>query len=309
MQTAGVVAGMGLVGGGIAAVVLAGWRARSRAGVLAYLADAGTAPEDPGDGAVDRLPSLADRVLRPLGRRVTGRVKSLYPGRRLDRLHVQLLHAGLATSIRAEEMATVQVVLAGLAVVAGVALTALGGGSAKARLAASALVVLCAVLGPPAWLARRVRARTNALERDLPDVLDLLTIALESGLGLEQAMEAACSDFDSPMADELARTLQEMSLGLSRHAALDNLRARSDSGDLASFVLVLTQADVLGMPIGRVLRTQADEMRQRRRARAREQAARLPVKILFPLMLFILPPLMIIVLGPAVARIGSAFGL
>ena len=107
----------------------------------------------------------------------------------------------------------------------------------------------------------------------------------------------------------MARTLQEMSLGLSRQQALDNLKERSESADLISFVLVLTQADILGMPIGRVLRSQADEMRERRRARAREKAAKLPVKILFPLICFILPPLMIIVIGPAAAAIDRAFNL
>lgn len=307
METAGVVAGMGLLSAGMAAVAVAGWKARSRSGVLAYLADvdATEGVADPGE----QMPSLAERVMRPMARRVTNRVKELYPSRHLDRLHRQLLYAGLSSSIRAEEMATVQVVLVGIAVLVAVALAAAGGGAVKLRVLGAMLVVLCAVLGPQAWLARRVRERTSALERDLPDVLDLLTIAVESGLGLEQAMEAACADFDSPMAEELARTLQEMSLGLSRHEALDNLRFRSDSADLASFVLVLTQADVLGMPIGRVLRTQADEMRDRRRARARERAAKLPVKILFPLMLFILPTLMIIVMGPAVAAIGRAFGL
>jgi tight adherence protein C len=111
------------------------------------------------------------------------------------------------------------------------------------------------------------------------------------------------------MSEEFARTLQEMSLGLSRQQALENLKERSESTDLVSFVLVLTQADVLGMPIGRVLRSQADEMRERRRARARERAAKLPVKILFPLMCFILPPLIIIVIGPAASAINRAFHL
>jgi tight adherence protein C len=307
MDTAGIVAGMGLVVAGIGVVLVVGWRARAQSGILAYLS------ETDGSGGTDdpiaAVPSIGERVLRPLASRTTNRVRDLLPSRHLDRLHRQLLHAGLSTSIRAEEMATVQVVVAGLGASGAVALVAAGSGSLKLRLLAALLVVLCAVLGPPAWLARRVRERTSALERGLPDMLDLLTIAVESGLGLEQAMEAGCSNFDSPISEEMARTLQEMSLGLSRQQALDNLKERSESADLISFVLVLTQADILGMPIGRVLRSQADEMRERRRARAREKAAKLPVKILFPLIFFILPPLMVIVIGPAAGAIDRAFSL
>lgn len=303
MDTTGVVAGMGLLVAGVAAVLVAGWQARSRKGILAYLNDADGPVEE-----VEALPSIGERLVRPIARRFAGRIQDLYPSRRLDLLHHQLLCSGLSTSIRAEEFATVQVVAAGLGVLVALALVALGGGPAKLRVLLGLIIVVCTILGPPAWLARRVRERTTALERDLPDILDLMTIAVESGLGLEQAMETTCANFDSPMAEEVARTLQELSLGLSRHDAFENLKERSESADLSSFVTVLAQADVLGMPIGRVLRGQADEMRGRRRARARERANKLPVKIVFPLIIFILPPLMIVVLGPAASAMSRIFG-
>lgn len=305
MNTTGVVVGMVLVGAGIVAVLVAAWQARARRGVLAYLSDSETAAYEED---VEALPSIGERLLRPLVRRFTSRIRDLYPSRHLDRLHHQLLCSGLSSTVTAEEVATIQVVAAGLGFLLAVLLGAAAGGSVKVRLVLGLVIVLCTVLGPPAWLSRRVRERTDAIERDLPDMLDLLTIAVESGLGLEQAMEATCSDFDSPMAEELTRTLQELSLGLSRQEALENLKQRSESTDLASFIVVLTQADVLGMPIGRVLRTQADEMRERRRARARERAAKLPVKIVFPLIVFILPPLMILVLGPAASAMARTFG-
>jgi tight adherence protein C len=170
-----------------------------------------------------------------------------------------------------------------------------------------ALLAMVGLVGPKAWLSGRADKRVGSMERELPDVLDLMTISVEAGLGLEAAIQSVCDDFSSPLSEELARTLQEMNLGLSRQQALENLRARTEVEDLNTFIVVLTQADLLGMPIGRVLRTQADQMRERRRGRAREKAAKLPVKILFPLMMFILPPLMIVVMGPAVAGLISAF--
>ena len=98
------------------------------------------------------------------------------------------------------------------------------------------------------------------------------------------------------MATELGRTLQEMELGLPRRDALQNLKRRTEVPELSNFVLILVQADALGMPIGRVLRTQAVEMRLKRRAWAREKAAKLPVKILFPLVLFIFPSIFVVLL-------------
>ena len=306
MSTAGMALGMLLVAGGIIAVVNAGWRSHARSGAMAYLTEAESAGSV--EEGVGPMPSFAERVLFPMGRTISTRIRDLFPSSHLDRMHQQLLYAGLSTSLRAEEVATMQVALAGLSLVGGVALCVLAGGSIKVKLFLLVVLVITSILGPSAWLSRRVRARTDGIERDLPDVLDLLTIAVEAGLGLEQAMEATCADIESPITEELARTLQEMSLGLSRQRAFENLKERSQSNDLASFVAVLTQADILGMPVGRVLRAQADEMRARRRARARERAAKLPVKILFPVIFFILPPLMIIVIGPAVAGIARLFG-
>lgn len=304
IEIIGMVVGMGMAIGGIGFVAATLQRAREQRARLAFLEESELAYVE--EGPVEETAPLVQRLMRPMADRVTRGIRALYPSTYLDRVHQQLLHAGLATKIRAEELATLQVSGVGISVLLAVALMSTGG-SVKVRLLLIAVLVVASLMGPSAWLARRVRQRTSSIEKDLPDVLDLLTIAVEAGLGLEQAMEAATADFDSAMSEELARTLQEMSLGLSRQAALNNLKQRSMSTDLGTFVLVLTQADSLGMPIGRVLRTQAEEMRERRRARAKEAAGKLPVKILFPLMAFILPPLMIVVLGPAAAQVMKIF--
>lgn len=308
MQALSIGLGMFMVLSGTAAVVVAAWRSRAATGHLAYLREtgdlAGGTREDP------RLAEpLARRVLRPLGRGALLRLGRLYPPANLDRLHEQLLHAGLAASLRAEELATLQALVAGGAVAGAVAIVVFG--HPPTRLGVLALVFLpfVGLTLPRAWLNRRIASRADAIQNDLPDVLDLMTISVEAGLGLEQAIEAVCGQIDSPLCLELAATLREMSLGLSRHDALENLRRRVAVEDLSSVIVVLMQADALGMPIGRVLRAQADEMRDRRRQRAREKAAKLPVKILFPLIAFVFPPTMIIVIGPAAHTIMRALKL
>jgi tight adherence protein C len=162
-------------------------------------------------------------------------------------------------------------------------------------------------LVPSYWLRHRIKARRDQVTNDLPDLLDLMTISVAAGLGLEQAMQVSCARFESPVSDELRLTLREMELGLSRHDALENMKLRTDIDDLVTFTVVLSQADALGLPIGRVLEAQANEMRDKRRQRAREKAAKVPVKILFPLAFCFLPAILVIILGPIVGPMKHAF--
>jgi tight adherence protein C len=134
-----------------------------------------------------------------------------------------------------------------------------------------------------------------------------MAISVEAGVGFEAALDVVCKNFESPLALEFRRTLKEMELGVGRREALSNLRSRNDVPELSNFVTALIQADALGMPVGRVLHTQAVELRNRRRQWAREKAAKLPVKILFPLVLFIFPAILVIILGPAAAAIIKGF--
>jgi tight adherence protein C len=230
----------------------------------------------------------------------------MYPARDIDRLHSELLKAGLTGTVRAEEFAAIQVgsVLFGFAI----GIVTLATGAVNAKIALLLLLALPIVGGllPSMWLRSRISERRDAVTNDLPDVLDLMTISVAAGLGLEQAMMVSCSNFDSPVCDELRLTLREMELGLSRHDALANLKIRTDIDDLVTFAVVLSQADALGLPIGRVLQSHADEMRDKRRQRARERAAKVPVKILFPLAFCFMPAIMVLVIGPLVGPIKHA---
>jgi tight adherence protein C len=249
---------------------------------------------------------LVIRVFGPTAQGFRNALARLYPSRDIDRVHVDLLRAGLTGTVRAEEFVALQMasVLMGLAVGITALVTHFGG----PKLGVFLLLVLpvAGFLGPTKWLGRRIKTRRDTVTNDLPDVLDLMTISVAAGLGLEQSMQVTCAHFESPVCDELALTLREMELGLSRHDALENLKLRTDIDDLVTFSVVLSQADMLGLPIGRVLQAQGDEMRDKRRQRARERAAKVPVKILFPLVFCFLPAIMILILGPLIGPIKHA---
>ena len=134
-----------------------------------------------------------------------------------------------------------------------------------------------------------------------------MTIAVEAGLGFDAAMAKAGRNGKGPLAEELVRTLQDIQFGQSRRQAYESLAGRTDVVDLRRFVRAVIQADRYGVAIADVLRTQAAEMRMKRRQRAEEKAMQIPVKVIFPLMLCILPVLFIVLLGPAVMDIVAAF--
>jgi tight adherence protein C len=160
---------------------------------------------------------------------------------------------------------------------------------------------------PEIILASRADDRQKAIQLALPDTLDQMTIAVEAGLGFEASMSRAAHGGTGPLAEELARTLQDMSIGRSRFDAYSALLARSDSDDLKRFIRAVQQADRYGIAIADVLRVQAGEMRIKRRQRAEESAMKVPIKVVFPLVFAILPVLFIVLLFPAVLGIIKAF--
>lgn len=152
---------------------------------------------------------------------------------------------------------------------------------------------------PAFWLNRRIRARQRAIVRALPDVLDLLTVSVQSGLGLDSAISRVVNKLEGPLADELRRALVEMRLGQSRRVAFRDVIARTGSGPLTIFISGILQAESLGVPISQFLQIQSEKLRTERRQRAQEQAQKAPVKMIFPMVFFIFPALYAIILGPA----------
>jgi tight adherence protein C len=156
---------------------------------------------------------------------------------------------------------------------------------------------------PDLILWGRARERQDLIRRELPEVLDQLTVCVESGLGFDAALQRVGSKGAGPLSEELQRTLNELAVGVPRRDALGNLVSRTDVDELRRFVVAVRQADEFGLPVARVLRIQSRQLRERRRLSAEERAMKMPVKIVFPLVLCIFPALFVVLLGPAVIRV------
>lgn len=170
------------------------------------------------------------------------------------------------------------------------------------------LGVLFGFVFPDLLLSLRADKRQADIRRALPEALDLMAISVQAGVGLEQAVAIVTDRLPGPLGEELSRFLHEVQLGFSRREALVSLRERTSCPELATFILALLQADGLGIAIGEVLKTQAAEIRAKRRQLARERAAKAPVRLLFPLIFGILPALFVVILGPAGIQIATNIG-
>lgn len=169
------------------------------------------------------------------------------------------------------------------------------------------LGVMVGALGPTSQLNKKVEERQKAISKALPDVMDLLVISVEAGLGFEQALDRVIQNVPGELSDEFARVLGESRAGSTRADALRAMDERCDSPEVRSFVLAMIQADTFGVSIGRVLRSQSDELRVKRRQKAQEQAQKAPVKMMIPMVFCIFPALFVVVIGPAVVNISEAF--
>ncbi len=166
-------------------------------------------------------------------------------------------------------------------------------------------VAACGYYAPSLWLKRAIADRQEALQRAIPDALDLMVVCVEAGLGLDQAIARVgeeVSQAHPALGDELNILSQELRTGVQRQAALRNLAHRTDLEEVRNLVALLVQTDRFGTSIGQALRVHADSMRTKRCLKAEELAAKLPVKLLFPLIFFIFPSMFIVTIGPACIR-------
>lgn len=158
-------------------------------------------------------------------------------------------------------------------------------------------------LGPIFWLRRAAGRRRHQIRRQLPDMLDLITLSVEAGLAFDGAVYEAAKRFKGPLSDELMEVMREVSLGKPRAQALRGMAERLKLEDISLLVSAVHQAETLGSPLANALKALATELRKKRLRQIREQIAKLPVKLIFPLVLFIFPTLFIVILGPAVIQL------
>lgn len=248
--------------------------------------------------------SFSERAVAPVVTKMGGLVMRFTPQGWAERTTKRLVVGGFWPRLDANSWAVIRV----LSIVFAFIMWLLVRGYASSTMMTLILIgvfVVIGLYGPEAILSRRIDDRRAAIEKDLPDVIDLLVISVEAGLGFEAALGRVVQNVPGELSDEFSRMLQETRVGVSRHEAMRKLAERTDVDDLNSFILAMNQADAFGVSVSRMLRVQADEMRVRRRQRAQERAFAAPVKMVFPLVLCIFPSIFVVLLGPAAIQISE----
>jgi tight adherence protein C len=292
--------GLLLVGAAVALFVRAAALPRLRVGEQLRQIDTYGFGTSPGEAALPGraagpgpLEELADRV----GRFTTRRIETLKPMPRNA-----LMAAGYQT--------VSPDAFHGLRVLAAACLAALvflnGVANGKPAATTGALIVLATVLGwhvPAMFVRQRGQKRLDCIDRELPELIDLLTATIEAGLGFAGSLQLVAGRFQGPLGTELQLALQEQSMGLSTERALNNMLERCDTPSMRAFVRAILQGEKLGVSIGAMMRNLATDSRKRRRAAAQDRIQKAPVKMLFPLIFMIFPSVLLVLLGPAVYQL------
>jgi tight adherence protein C len=248
---------------------------------------------------------FTERVLFPLTKGFAAAARRLTPIGLRKRIERKLILAGSPAMWDAERVAGFKVF--GLAAGCAFAIMMMGFGLNGRTIAAAALFGGIGYFGPDAILGGRAQRRQLAIQKALPDTMDLLTISVEAGLGFDAALAQVMRNVPGPLSQEIGRMLHEMQLGMSRVDSLRKLADRTDVDELRAWVLSMIQANRFGVGVANVLRAQARELRMKRKQRAERKAMQTPVKILFPLIFCVLPALFVVVMGPGAIRIFQSF--
>ena len=250
---------------------------------------------------------FGQRVLGPLFERISEMVSRMAPGRVQQAIALKLMQAG--NPMGPSHFLGLQTLVAAGSSLAGLMLSSPFLGEKPA--AAGGLMAVLLLMGwrlPEFWLSRLVTERRRKIDKALPDVLDLLSVSVEAGLGLDGAIQKVGEKFPEPTAGEFRELLKQIRLGTPRADALRALADRTGLPDMRTFTAAVIQAEQLGVSISRVLRAQSEAVRVKRKQKIEERAMALPLKMLFPLILFIFPTIFIVVLGPMVINIITTLG-
>ncbi len=283
---------------------------------------AGNAPVDPVQARLTQLGSMTaknleelelqqpffDRTVKPFAARLSGRVSRLSSTSFSDRTEKRLALAGNPGEMRTADWLGIKAIVA--VVVAGILFVFFGllGGNIFSGIALGLVGLGIGYIIPEFWLSGRVKKRQKLIIMQIPDALDLLTISVRAGLGFDAALGKVVEKMKGPLIDEFRRALAEVRVGKVRRDALRDIVARTEVPPLTNFIGAIVQAEQLGVSISKVLQVQSEQLRIERRQRAEEQAAKAPIKMLFPLVGCIFPSLFIVILGPAIILIIGNLG-
>jgi len=256
---------------------------------------------------VDRDELLAEpfsaRVGLPVIARVRSFIANVLPSSLIQSIERRLVVAGEPVSLHA----FVAALLATGAFGAFVGIAGVSAGGGTLRVLGSVAVGLVLAVLPLYWLRIRVRQRKHAILKALPDAVDLIVTTVEAGLALDAALAEVGHETRGPLGEELRLTVRETTLGRSRRDALQRMVERTEVPELKTFVQAIIQAEQTGIPIGQVLRTQAAQVRLKKRQRAEADAQRAPVKMVVVLATLVLPAMLLMVIGPAIIRMTEDF--
>jgi tight adherence protein C len=294
------VAGVLLLGAGVTILVFSLRRAPGagtldQIGTYGYVAEAagGSEVDQPGHRPLDTLAGrLGDVAARRLGRFSE------------DEVRQKLVSAGMyGTSPR--KLLGYQVMLAAALAIFTLWAAPVMGASAILTVVASIAAGVFGWFAPMAYVDRRMRLRFHKIDRQMPEMIDLLVVTIEAGLGILASMRVASDGLADPLGQEVRLTLQEQRMGLSVFEAIESLGRRADTPNMRVFVRALIQGEKLGVSIATTMRNVASEMRKRRKAAVEEKAQKMPIKLLFPLVFLIFPAIMIVLLVPAMIHISQ----
>ncbi|MFC2055160.1 type II secretion system F family protein [Chloroflexota bacterium] len=249
--------------------------------------------------------SFLNRTIVPLFRGLGLFFSRLIPGGSIEDLDRQMVIAGNPLGLRGREFVGMRVMFLLLGGFAAYTIITRSDGVMFLILAIGAAVLIFYL--PKLWLRSVVNRKQEKIRRYLPDALDMLSVCADAGLGFDQSLQRVSESWEGPLAIEFARVVSEMSVGESRASAMRSMARRLDISEISSFVAVILQSYELGMGIAGTLHAQADQMRTERRYWAQEQARKMPTKMLFPLILLILPAMFAVILGPTIPAMREVF--
>ncbi|WP_028307562.1 type II secretion system F family protein [Desulfitibacter alkalitolerans] len=250
---------------------------------------------------------LKDRILKPLMEVTSSKMSRLLPQKGIDNIEKRLIIAGSPEDLGPYEFISIQLALCVIFALGGAFLAHL---LDFGYIMAAFWGALFALLGynlPRLYLKNKTQQRQKDIQRNLPDVIDLLTVSVEAGLGFDSAIAKVTTKVKGEIAREFTIVLKEIKMGKARRDALKDMVSRTQVDDLSNFIGAVVQADQLGVSMGNMLRIQSGQMRVNRRQRAEEKAMKAPIKMLFPMVFFIFPCIFIVLLGPALIQLIKMF--
>jgi tight adherence protein C len=251
---------------------------------------------------------LSERILRPILHQLAQHLTRWASKGQREQMTVRLSAAGLSGQWEEAEWKGLQYALSVFLSLLFFGIFSVMNTGLLTRLEMGIIGCLIGYMLPNSWLKAKAKQRQKEIQHSLPDVLDLLTVSVEAGLGFDAALLKVVEKQKGVLAEEFLRVLQEIKMGRPRRESLRDLARRNKPAeDLSNVVASLVQADQLGISIGGVLRNQAQQIRQKQRQRAEEKAQKAPVKMMIPLVFFVFPSIFIIVLGPAIIQIMEMF--